>query len=242
MPELPLVIVPAGGRGTRLGRETSFLPKPMIRVGGRPFFEHVLDQLSAQGFSDVLLLTGYRSDVLERHFGDGTRWRIRLRYSQERTPLGTGGALRLAAALVSGRFLWMYADLFRAFDYSAFCRRHGGSCLAVYCYVPGLTTIACGNVTLDAEGRRVTMYRKDDPGAHLPYVEAGFGVFDPSVFRLLPEGTSSFEGTVYPALAARGILDGEVVDRNFFDIGNPADLESTRAAFSSGKGTSVRLG
>lgn len=228
----PLPVILAGGLGTRLGALAEGLPKPMVAVGGRPLLEHVVRQLAGQGFPEVLLLVGHRAEVIESHFGDGSAFGLRVRYSREREPLGTGGALKFAAPLIPGRFLMLYGDLYRDFDYAGFCARHDQA-LAVYPYVDGLTTIACANVGLDASGARVARYVKGDPGAGLTHVDAGFGVFRREALDLLPEGASSFEARVYPALAESGKLEAELVDRAFFDIGNPADLAHARAHFST---------
>ncbi len=223
-------VILAGGLGTRLGALAHGLPKPMVDVGGKPFLEHMVRMLARQGIRDIVLLTGHHAEVIERHFGDGTAFSARIRYSREPQPLGTGGAVRLARDLLAPQFLLLFGDVLRRMDYAAFCARHAGHCLAVYPYdTAGMTTIACGNVGLDARGR-VATYRKGDVAAALPYVDAGFGVFGAAAVALLPPGPCSFEAEVYDRLARQGSLEAEVLDRDFFDIGNPADLARARAA------------
>ena len=229
---LPLPVILCGGLGTRLGQLAEGLPKPMVPVAGCPFLEHLVRQLAGQGFPEILLLVGHKAEIIESYFGDGSAFGLRLRYSRETEPLGTGGALKLAASRIDDRFLMLYGDLYRAFDYADFCTRRTCA-LAVYPYVSGLTTIDCANVGLDGEGKRVARYVKGDPGAGLTHVDAGFGVFCRGALRLLPDGNSSFEQQAYPTLAASGKLDAELVDREFFDIGNPTDLAHARAYFGS---------
>lgn len=225
---LPVIL--AGGLGTRLGPLAAGLPKPMVDVGGRPFLEHLVRQLAAQGFPELLLLVGHRAEAIQDHFGDGGAWGIGIRYSRETAPLGTGGALKLAAPLLPGRFLLLFGDLYRPVDYRAVAAR-SRPCLAAYPYVPGLTTIACANVALDPSGDRVARYVKGDPASGCTHVDAGFGVFPRGVVDLLPEGPCSFETSVYPRLCEAEELDALHVDRNFLDIGNPADLARARAYF-----------
>ncbi len=227
---VPQAIILAGGLGTRLGAETQGLPKPMVPVGERPFLEYLVEQLAGQGFQELLLLVGHRAEAIESHFGDGRARGLRISYSREPQPLGTGGALAFARERIGPRFLMMYGDLYRDVNYGAFCEGHRGHALAVYPYVPGLATIACANVGLDETGRRVARYVKGDPGAGLTHVDAGFGVFDRGVLDLLPLGVSSFEERVYPQLARQGSLEAHLVDRDFFDIGNPSDLAHARAS------------
>lgn len=232
-PPPPLAVILAGGLGTRLGPLAGGLPKPMIPVAGAPFLEHVVRQLAAQGVEELLLLVGYRAEVIQAHFGDGASFHLKIRYSLETEPLGTGGAFRLAKNLIRRRFLLLYGDLYRPIDYLAADARHCGSWLAAYPHTEGLTTIACANVGLAPDHGRVSVYAKDRPDLGLTHVDAGFGVFEPQVLDLLPDGVSNFEARIYPTLARQGLLETEVVDRNFFDIGNPTDLAHARRYFSS---------
>jgi len=220
----PLPIILAGGLGTRLGSLAQGLPKAMVPVAGRPLLEHLLRQLSGQGFREALLLVGFRAELIEAHFGHGEQVGLELRYSREPEPLGTGGAFRLARPLIPKRFLLLYGDLYRPIDYGALSECFEGDALAVYPYVEGLSTIACANVGLSPAGEQVAVYAKNRPELPLTHVDAGFGFFRPDVLDLLPEGVSNFEQIVYPELARRGRLEAIPVDRTFADIGNPSDL------------------
>jgi NDP-sugar pyrophosphorylase family protein len=215
-----LVAVLCGGFGTRLGELTRDVPKPMIEIGGQPYLQRVIDSFAERGLRDFVLLAGYRADVIERHFGDGARFGVRITYQIEREPLGTGGALRDARALLGERFLLTYGDVLRRFDYDRFVQQHDGNCLAVY------PRISVGNADVDTN--RITRY--DKRATELPYIDAGFSVMETSTLELVPaEGACSFEEIVYATLAARGELEGEIVDRDFCDIGTPEELAKTRA-------------
>ncbi|HEX7681733.1 MAG TPA: sugar phosphate nucleotidyltransferase, partial [Thermoanaerobaculia bacterium] len=100
----PTVAILAGGFGTRLGDLTRGLPKPMIPIGGRPYLERVIESFARCNLRDIVLLTGHRAEVIEEHFGDGARFGVRIAYSRETEPLGTGGAIREARALLGERF------------------------------------------------------------------------------------------------------------------------------------------
>lgn len=225
------VVILAGGLGTRLGALARGLPKPMVTVAGRPFLEHVIESFTACGFDEFVLLVGHHSDVIESHFGRG-RGGVRIEYSRERELLGTGGAVRDAAHLLSDRFLLTYGDVLRRFDYDRFVSAHERPCLAVFPYASELTTIDAGNT--DVRDGMVTRYVKGTPELRLPYVDAGFSLMERTAIDLLPNwGRCSFEEVVFPVLAERGQLEAEIVDREFFDIGNPADLAHTRAALET---------
>src|SRR6266699_904978 len=70
----PTVAILAGGFGTRLGELTRGLPKPMIPIAGRPYLERVIESFARCSLRNIVLLTGYRSEVIEEHFGDGSRF------------------------------------------------------------------------------------------------------------------------------------------------------------------------
>ena len=214
------VAILAGGFGTRLGALTRDVPKPMIEIGGRPYLERVVESFAVRDLRDVVMLTGHHAEVIEQHFGDGAQFGVRIEYSRESAPLGTGGALRLARPLLGERFLLTFGDVLRRFDYDRFVAEDEGNCLAVY------PRITAGNTEID--GDRVVRF--DKRAAELPYVDAGFAVIESRALDLLPPGKSSFEEIVYPALADRRELGCEVVDHDFFDIGTEEELAKTRQA------------
>jgi NDP-sugar pyrophosphorylase family protein len=203
---------------TRLGSLTKDVPKPMIPINGRPYLERVIDSFARRGLRDIVLLTGYRAEVVEQHFGDGEKFGVNITYSRETEPLGTGGAIRDARALLGDAFVMAYGDVLRYFDYDRFLSAHDEPCLAVY---PRRTT---GNA--DVDGDRIIRFDKHAP--ELPYIDAGFSLMPSSVIDLLPpSGPCSFEESIFPLLAAERRLACEIVDLNFFDIGTPEELART---------------
>jgi dTDP-glucose pyrophosphorylase len=90
------VVILAGGEGRRLGSLTATVPKPLLPVGGKPLLETTVRRLARSGFSDICLAVLYRADLIESHFGDGSRYGASVRYVHETSPLGTAGAIRLA--------------------------------------------------------------------------------------------------------------------------------------------------
>lgn len=223
MNDTPVAVL-CGGLGTRLGELARGLPKPMIPVGGRPWLERVLETFAVSGLKHFVLLTGHRAETIESHFGDGARFGVRIEYSRESEPLGTGGALREARHLLGDRFILTYGDVLRRFDYDRFVSQHIGNCLAVY---PRRDT---GNADV-AEGWIV---RFDKRAPELPFVDAGFSVMLTSTIDLLPPaGPCSFEEIVFSNLAEHGGLEAEIVDHDFYDIGTPEELARTAAAFET---------
>src|SRR5206468_5342797 len=99
-----------GGAGTRLRPVLADRPKSMALISATPFLQLLLDRLRSQGVDDVILGTGYMAEKIEGYFGSGNKLAVRIRYSREQEPLGTGGALKLAEPLMSDPVLVLNGD------------------------------------------------------------------------------------------------------------------------------------
>ena len=111
-----------GGLGTRLRPLTFSIPKPLLPVGERPILEIILGQLRAAGFSEVILATGYQSEIIQAFCGDGSRFGISISYVREETPLGTAGPVSLVRDRIAPaeHFLLMNGDILTELDLRAF--------------------------------------------------------------------------------------------------------------------------
>jgi len=92
-----LVVIMAGGSGTRLRPHTETCPKPLLPIGGKPMLEHIIERAKAEGFRRFTLAVHYLGHMIEDYFGNGARWDVRIDYVHEDAPLGTAGALALLA-------------------------------------------------------------------------------------------------------------------------------------------------
>ena len=90
-----LMIIMAGGQGTRLRPHTENCPKPMLPIGGKPMLEHIIERAKDQGFSHFILSIHYLGHMVQEYFGDGSKWQVKIEYLIEDSPLGTAGALGL---------------------------------------------------------------------------------------------------------------------------------------------------
>lgn len=228
------VVILAGGLGTRLWPMTKTVPKPMVPVGGEPYLAHQLRFLRAQGYDDVVILTGYLGDQIEDHFGEGAALGMHIRYSREPAPLGTGGALRHARHLLADEFLLIYGDSYLPIEYGAVERRllETGATAAVVLFedVAGETNVV-PNADVDKDGF-VTRYQKGSPSANLRYIDAGVLALRVAAVDLIPaDEKSSLEEQIFPWMISRRSLAAVITRQRFYDIGTPERLGVIEALF-----------
>jgi NDP-sugar pyrophosphorylase family protein len=105
-------VILAAGKGTRMRELTGDLPKPMLKVWGKPILEHILTGLAGAGIKEIFIVTGYRADVVEDYFGNGARWGLRIAYGRQLVQDGTGKAPELAREFIGNDdFLLTYGDI-----------------------------------------------------------------------------------------------------------------------------------
>lgn len=222
-------VILAGGRGSRLRPLTDTLPKPMIPFHGRPFLEYLVEMLRAQGIERILLLLGYLPDPIVAHFGDGSRFGVRIEYAASPSEDETGTRLRNARDRIDPTFLFMYCDNYWPLDLSALARTYGSAgrpaLITVYRNRDGYTR---DNVRVAAG--LVSAYDKSRASAGLAGVDIGFAIFDRCVLDRIPaEGNPSFEQAVYPQLVRDGALAAFVTDHRYYSVGSHERLPRTEA-------------
>lgn len=218
----PYAIVLAGGTGTRLRGVVNDRPKPMAIVHGRPFLEWLLLALCEQGVMRVVFATGYMAEAVEGYFGDGAAWNMHISYSQDPSPLGTGGAVRHAAAQTeSDRVLVLNGDSYCRVDVDRLLQMHSGrnACGTLW-LVPEQECSRYGTVRLGGDGS-VTAFLEKSPLESPGLINAGVYLLDREVLAMIPDGiATSLEREVFPQLVGRGLY-GVVGYGPFLDIGTP---------------------
>lgn len=204
-------IVFAGGLGTRLRSAVPDRPKPMADVRGRPFLEYLLDHWVEEGITRFILSVGYRHEQIQAHFGAAYRG-IPLAYAIEETPLGTGGALALAARqrMQEGLTLVLNGDTYFPISLAPL--------LSLEREVMVLRRLEhndrYGSVELDSEGRIVAF------GERGPLINGGI-----YLFSTFPESiaAASLEQDYFPQWIRERSIYGSIAAMPFIDIGVPSD-------------------
>lgn len=226
----------AGGLGTRLRSAVADRPKVLAEVGGRPFLAYVLDELIGAGVRHVVLCTGDRAEMVEEAFG-ATYRSLKLSYSREMEPRGTGGALRAALAYTtSPTILAANGDSLCRADLPAMLARHRATAAAVTILLSeAADTSQFGRVETDPDDRVIEFCEK---GRHAGpgWINAGVYLFQRRVLQDLPPGvTVSLEREVFPRLDANCLLGFKTTTRSY-DIGTPESYRAAAAFVAAGNG------
>jgi NDP-sugar pyrophosphorylase family protein len=232
MADLPKVLVLAGGLGTRLRPLTETTPKVLVPALGRPFLEHVIEDLARQGLKRFVLSVGFLADQVEAWFGDGARLGCVVEYAREASPLGTGGAMRHALPLLGETFVVVNGDTLLELDVATLLAHHHAQCLPVTlaaAWVPDRGRYGA----LVVEDGRVARFeeKREDAGAGL--INGGIYVVDAAVLHdeRLPRGPFSFERELLPQLAGR--IAAFETHGYFVDMGTHEALASLDASLAA---------
>ncbi len=223
MPSRMQALILCGGLGTRLREAVPDRPKSMAPIRGKPFLEILIRSLKARGVDDFVLATGHLGDQIEAYFGDGACWDVKVRYSRETAPLGTGGAVKLAAPLLEEEFLALNGDTFVEFDPGALARKQAATGASLVMVLRREEhPERYGAVEVDADGRvRAFVEKGVRAGRH---INAGVYRIRKPALDLIEAGRAvSLEREWMPRLMEEGIW-GVETDGLFIDIGVPADF------------------
>jgi len=229
---MTLGILLVGGMGTRLMPLTRDTPKPMLPIAGLPVTEHQLLAAKRAGVRTIVLATSYLSEVFTPYFGDGSKWGLDVRYAVEESPLGTGGAIKNAAAalnLTAGSdepIVIFNGDVLSSHDLGKQIQEHVANRADVTLHLTHVDDArAYGCVPVDENGR-VTAFLEKMENPITNTINAGSYVFHPSVIETIAANTVvSVERDVFPALVTAGKkIYGYVEDAYWLDIGTPRAL------------------
>lgn len=213
-------VILLGGLGTRLGELTRDTPKPLLAVGDRPFVDILIREAVRRGFTKVLLLAGFRSDVVADYISKTREWLpsgCEIAISVEPEPLGTGGALGLARDLLDEQFLLLNGDTWFDFNWLDLVQC-AGNCAAVAARRVD-SADRYESLAIDPAGKVHALVDRGS-GPSPAFINGGVYVLRRNDLEGF-SGKFSIEADVLPSLIAAGRLRARVYDSFFIDIGIP---------------------
>jgi len=226
-------IILCGGKGTRLRPYTYSVPKPMLRLGKRPILEFVINTLKSNGFRDIIITLGYRSDQIQQYFGDGSKFGVKIKYSveSEENPLNTAGSLLPLKSDLKESFLVVMGDHLTSMNLKAFFENHKKSgCIASMAFKKTGVPLEYGVAHLDGKNR---VTRFEEKPIVQNFVSAGIYALEPGIFECIRE-RDDFAKNVFPCLLEKKeAINGYVFEEYWLDIGRTSDYEQLNETIST---------
>ena len=223
-PKIKKALILAGGQGVKMRPFTYELPKTMLPVKGKPIMEYIVELLRSNDIRDIYVAIGHLGEKIKNHFGDGSKFGVRLTYIEEKKPLGTGGALKVALSKIDGEpFIMIWGDELIDIDL--------GDMIDFHLTNKPVMTIALSSVSDPSEYGAVRLHRdlivehrekprKSKDVSHL--VSAGGHIVDPEIAKFMPkEKAFMLEKDVISRLIEAGKIRGYLFDGQWFDVGTP---------------------
>lgn len=218
-----LMVIMAGGMGTRLQPYTETCPKPLLPVAGKPMLEHIIERAKVEGFSRFVLAIRYLGQMIEEHFGDGSRWDVRIDYLREREPLGTAGALSLLEPSPTLPFVVTNGDVLTDIRY--------GELLDFHVRNKAAATMAARMYewqhpfgVVHTQGVEITGF--EEKPVYRSHVNAGVYVLDPTVRSSLPsKGRCDMPALFENVRIAGGRTVVYPMHEPWLDVGRPSDYD-----------------
>ncbi len=226
-------IILSGGWGTRLRPLTCSLPKTLIPVVNVPVVERQITLLKSIGVKEIVLAVSVMAEYLKGYFGDGSTFGVKIHYTNEESPMGTAGALKLAEFyLKDDNFFLLNGDEIINFHFNEMLEFHKNvNAIATIASKTVKDTSRYGVLIVDSETKRIDKFLEKeeyDPeeNDHRPMpVNAGVYLLEPEIFNLIPPKKKlSIERDVFPFLAQQGKLFNYSLKGMWKDIGTPLDL------------------
>lgn len=224
------VVIMAGGKGERLHPLTQNCPKPMIQVGGKPLLEIILQQCLDAGFRNFYFSVNYLKEQIKQHFENGERWNASIRYLEEDSPLGTGGALGLIPERPVDPVLVLNGDVLTRVDYGHLLRFHRDhSAAATMCVREHVTQIPYGVVQIDD----IKVLSLEEKPVLTHYVNAGIYLLNTELLDLV-EPNTFLDMPQLLERAAKGsyTVSAFPIHEYWLDVGQPETLERARGEWA----------
>ena len=222
-------VVMAGGKGKRLRPITENVPKPMIKVAGRPILERIILHLVSCGFQRIFISVNHLSKIIENHFKDGSDYGVEIEYLSENEPLGSGGAISLLPEIPDHPVLVMNGDLIVESNCGDMINFHTQNefyaTMGIHFF---FHQVPYGCVEID-ENRLVNLQEK-------PLIEkmvnAGIYVLSPQAVAAIPKGTFFPITTLFDGALNKNLPCGAfIIEKEWLDIGTPLQLRHARGEF-----------
>lgn len=238
-------VIMAGGKGTRISSVASDIPKPMIKIDGRPVLEREIECLKNQGFKDIIITVSHLGSIIMDYFGDGSKFGVNIKYFNEVEPLGNAGALFRIKDELTEDFLLLNADAIFDIDFNRFVEYHKkkGGLVTLFTH-PNSHPYDSGLIITDSNDSVLKWLSKEDdrPTNYKNLVNAGLHVISPKILEQeINTPKIDLDRQLLKPLAGTGLMYSYKSSEYVKDMGTPDRYLAVTKDFKEGKVTSKNL-
>ncbi len=226
------VVILAGGKGSRLDDYTETIPKPLIKIEGKPVLEYQVDSLKRYGLTNILISIGYLGERIVEYFGNGSKFGVNISYLKEDAPLGTGGILYYLLDFIDDDFILLFGDIVLHIDWSRFIQFHNQKKgIGTFLIHPNNHPFDSDLLIVDQEGRINNIIPKDTPREFYDnIVKSGVHIFRKEVLQYArPEKMDLEQDIIIKILQANYSLYGYHTSEYVKDMGTKKRLAQVTA-------------
>ncbi len=229
------VIILVGGKGDRLRPLTDTIPKPLIPINGKPILQYQIELLRDYGVRKIVICGHYLFEKIKDFFGDGSKFGVEIKYIEESSPLGTGGAIKNAETLISGPFFVFMGDILTNLNLTSVIDFHIKS--------GGLGTLVLREtdhpedsdlVKIDKNNKVLRLFKKTEKNKEGNLANTGFFVFNKDFLDLISNGVSNLEGDIIYNCVNSSDFYGYVSHDYIKDIGTFKRYEEVQRDIDNG--------
>ncbi len=217
-----IMVIMAGGKGTRLHPQTANCPKPLLPVAGKPILEHIIDRAKVEGFSHFILAIHYLGHMIEEYFGNGDAFGVRIEYLREESPLGTAGALSLLNPLPESAFVVTNGDVLTDIHYGElldFHMRHNATATMAVRVHEWQNPFG----VVQTQGVEIVGY--EEKPLLRSHINAGVYILEPSAISFLDKAVPCDMPTLFASIKVREMRTvAYPIHERWLDVGHPDDL------------------
>ena len=221
-----LMVIMAGGKGSRLGKFTKNCPKALLPVNGKPMLERIIERAKLQGFKNFLISINYLGQMIKDYFSDGKKWDVEIGYIEEDRPLGTGGSLKLISPKPQLPFLVSNCDIMTDFHY--------GELLDFHYKQRAKATMAVFNYKWEnpygvVQTKGVDIVNFEEKPIIQNYINAGVYVLEPSAINLINKNENLDMPNIFERIKKKKLRTIVYpIHESWLDIGLPEDYFKVR--------------
>ena len=238
------LFINTGGEGKRLYPLTKDIPKPMIKVNGKPILHHLIDWAKKHSISEIIMMNGYKAEKVIEYFGDGSKFGIPIKHSTEPFPLGSGGPLRYAKSHIEGTFAHISGDLFCEVDLNQMHKFHleNNSDITIFLH-ESAHPLDSDILQIDENNKIIRFISKHDDHVGVGNLgNAGLCIIEPKIIDLMDKEVFNFENYLYPKALEKGLkMMGYVTNERIHDIGTLERLKSVEESYFDEKKMNILI-